>query len=136
MSSFLVDSYRVRLEVERVGNPVVTVRNRILEIISVAEFHGIVERAVLNFSSSFDNWSGSPVAGFYSVSNPLQPVLTGWLPSSEFSLWYDVLRSEKPLTLFYNITPIGGANYVNDISLGTSTSTAEPIGEGPTDTSP
>lgn len=60
-------------------------------------------------------------------------MLTGWLPSSEYSLWYDVLRSEKPLTLFYNITPIGGATYVNNISLGTST---EPIGEGPADLSP
>jgi hypothetical protein len=26
-------------------------------------------------------------------------MLYGWLPSAEFSFWYDVLRSEKPLTL-------------------------------------
>jgi len=133
MGSFLVDSYKVRLELQRVGNPVVTQRSRILEIASVVEFHGIVERAMLNFSTYWDNWSGTPAVGFYSTANPLQPILTGWLPSSEFSFWYDVLRSEKPLTLFYNIAPIGGANYVNDISIGTST---EPIGEGPQDTSP
>jgi len=133
MGSFLVDSYKVRLELQRVGNPVVTQRSRILEIASVVQFHGIVERAMLNFSTYWDNWSVTPAVGFYSTANPLQPMLTGWLPSSEFSFWYDVLRSEKPLTLFYNIAPIGGANYVNDISIGTST---EPIGEGPHDTSP
>jgi hypothetical protein len=133
MGSFLVDSYKLRLEIQRVGNPVVTQRSRILEITSVGESFGIVERAMLNFSTYFDNWSTTPAVGFYNSSNPLQPILTGWLPSSEFSFWYDVLRSEKPLTLSYNIAPIGGANYVNDISLGTS---SEPIGEGPQDSSP
>jgi hypothetical protein len=60
-------------------------------------------------------------------------VLYGWLPSAEYAFWYDVLRSEKPLTLFYDITPIGGANYVSKITVGTST---EPTGEGPEDVSP
>src|SRR5262249_51023298 len=133
MGSFLIDSYKVRLEIQRAGNPVGTSDNRLLEIVSVPQLNGIRELAVLNFSSLWDNWSGTPVVGFHNVANPLQPVLTGWLPSSEYSLWYDVLRSEKPLTFFYNITPIGGATYVNDISLGTST---EPIGEGPADLSP
>jgi hypothetical protein len=44
-----------------------------------------------------------------------------------------VLRSEKPLTFFYNVSPIGSASDINDISLGTS---SEPIGEGPADLSP
>ncbi len=133
MPSFLIDSYKLRLEILRQGSPVVTHRNRILEIASVPQFHGIVERALLNFSTLWDNWSGTPAVGFYSTVNPFQPVLIGWLPSSEYSFWYDVLRSEKPLTLFYDITPIGGANYVSKISLGSST---EPTGEGPTDVSP
>ncbi|HEU0172670.1 MAG TPA: hypothetical protein VFV58_00275 [Blastocatellia bacterium] len=133
MPSFLIDSYRLRLEILRQGSPVATHRNRIIEIVSVPEFHGIVERAVLNFSTFWDNWSGTPVVGFYSTLNPLQPVLSGWLPSSEYAFWYDVLRSEKPLTLFYEIAPIGGANYVSKITLGTST---EPTGEGPSDVSP
>jgi hypothetical protein len=34
---------------------------------------------------------------------------------------------------FYNVSPIGGATYVNDISRGTS---SEPIGERPADVSP
>src|SRR5262249_57557412 len=120
MGSFLIDSYKVRLEIQRAGNPVVTTRNRVLEIVSVPQLNGIIELAVLNFSSLWDNWSGTPVVGFHNVANPLQPVLTGWLPSSEYSLWYDVLRSETPLTFFYNITPIGGATYVHDISFGPS----------------
>jgi len=135
MGSFQVESYRVRLDVQRVGNPVVTIRSRILEILSVSH-NGIAERAILNFSTAWDNWQGAVAVGIYNVANPLQPLLTGWMPSSEFPFWYDVLRSEKPLTLFYNIAPIGGANYVNDISLGTSSASAEPIGEGPVDESP
>jgi hypothetical protein len=130
MPSFLIESYKLRLELQRVGNPPVTHRNRIIEVASIPLYHGIVERAMLNFSTYWDNWSGSPVVGFYSMTNPYQPVLTGWLPSSEFSFWYDVLRTEKPLTLFYDITPIGGANYVGKITLGSST---EPVGEGPKD---
>jgi len=132
-NSFLVASYKVRLELQRSGNPVVTTRNRIIEIAGVPETHGIVETALLVFSTTWDTWTGSPVVGIYNLANPLQPILAGWLPSSEFSYWYDLLRSETPLTLSFNITPIGGANYVNTIALGTST---EPIGEGPADMSP
>lgn len=133
MPSFLIESYKVRLELQRVGNPVVTHRNRIIEVVSVPLYHGIVERAMLNFSTYWDNWSGTPVVGYYSVANPYQPLLTAWLPSNEFSFWYDVLRAEKPLTLFYDMTPIAGASYVGKITLGTST---EPLGEGPADVSP
>lgn len=133
MPSFLIQSYKVRLELLRVGNPVVTHRNRIIEVVSAPLYHGIVERAMLNFSTYWDNWSGTPAVGYYNTVNPYQPVLAGWLPSAEYSFWYDVLRAEKPLTLFYDITPIGGANYVSKIALGTST---EPTGEGPADVSP
>jgi hypothetical protein len=133
MGSFLVASYKIRLELLRAGTPVVTTRNRVIEITSVVETHGIVETALLNFSTTWDNWQNTPAVGFLNTMNPLQPVLGCWLPSTEFSFWYDVLRSEKPLTFFYNVSPIGGASYVNDISLGTS---SEPIGEGPADVSP
>jgi hypothetical protein len=133
MGSFLVASYKIRLELLRAGTPVVTTRNRVIEITSVVETHRIVETALLNFSTTWDNWQNTPAVGFLNTMNPLQPVLGCWLPSTEFSFWYDVLRSEKPLTFFYNVSPIGGASYVNDISLGTS---SEPIGEGPADVSP
>ena len=133
MGSFLVDSYKVRLELQRSGNPVVTTRNRIIEITSVMEAHGIIETAMLFFSTTWDNWQNTPAVGFLSSSNLLRPVVTCWLPSTEYSFWYDVLRSEKPLTFVYNVSPIGGATYVNDITLGTS---SEPIGEGPNDVSP
>ena len=61
------------------------------------QFHGIVERAMLSFSTLWDNWSTTPAVGFYSTFNPLQPVLSAWLPSAEYAYWYDVLRSEKPV---------------------------------------
>ena len=76
---------------------------------------------------------GTPAIAYYNTLNPYQPVLAGWLPSTEYSFWYDVLRAEKPLTFYYDIAPIGGANYVSKITLGTST---EPLGEGPADVSP
>jgi hypothetical protein len=133
MPSFLIDTYKLRLEILRQGNPVVTHRHRMLEIASVPQFHGIIERAFLNFSTLWDNWAGTPAVGYYDTHNPYQPVLTGWMPSSEYAFWYDVLRSEKPLTLFYEITPIGGAPYVSKITLGSST---EPTGEGPEDLTP
>jgi hypothetical protein len=133
MASFVVNAYKVRLFLERSGNPVTTSRTRLIEIIGAPEYHGIVQRANLAFSTSFDNWSNTAAVGYYSTANPLQPVLTGWLPSSEYSYWYDVIRAEKPLNLFFNISPINGASYVNHISLGTS---SEPIGEGPEDFTP
>jgi hypothetical protein len=132
MGSFLIDSYKLRLELVRSGNPVVSTRNRIIELTASPVIIGIMERAVLAFSTGYDNWVGTPAAGFYDSSNPLQPRITGWLPSSEYSLWYDVLRSEKPLVFFCDITPIGGASYVSKISLGSST---EPTAEGPVDMS-
>ena len=89
-------------------------------------------RAVLEFSTGYDNWS-SPVVGYYDTTNHLDPKISGWLPLTEYSFWYDVLRSEKPLTFYYTITVIKGADYVSEIALGTS---AEPIGEGPKDVSP
>src|SRR5512138_2986663 len=102
MGSFLVESYKVRLELQRSGNPVVTTRNRIIEITSVLESHGIIETAMLFFSTSWDNWQGTPAVGFLNSMNLLRPVVTCWLPSTEYSFWYDVLRSEKPLTFVYN----------------------------------
>ena len=64
MPSFLIDSYKVRLELNRSGNPVVTHRNRVIEVASVTQYHGIVERAMLNFSTYWDNWAGTPAVGY------------------------------------------------------------------------
>ena len=63
MPSFLIDWYKVRLELERVGNPVVTHRNRIIEVASAPLYHGIIERAVINFSTRWDNWAATPAIG-------------------------------------------------------------------------
>ena len=63
MQSFLVESYKVRLGIQRQGSPIVTERDRLLEILSTPAYHGIVLRAVLEFSTGYDNWS-SPVVGY------------------------------------------------------------------------
>jgi len=128
MTSFRIASYKIRLELERPGGPVTTRRTRVLEIESVPEYHGIVDRALLSFSTGWDSWSGTARVGYYSTANPLRPLLTCWLPPSEFSFWYGVLRSERPLTFFYSIAPIGGATYVDQISFGSFT---EPVGAAP-----
>ena len=73
----------------------ITHRNRIIEIASVPLYHGIVERAVLYFSTRWDNWSTTAAVGFYSLTNPYQPFLTGWLPSAEYSYWYRRLALGK-----------------------------------------
>jgi hypothetical protein len=49
MGSFLVDSYKLRLELVRTGNPVVTTRNRIIALTASPVIIGIMERAVLAF---------------------------------------------------------------------------------------
>src|SRR5262245_11456814 len=129
MPSFGVGTYKVSLNLMRVGaNPVVTHRRRLIEIAGIPDSAGVAERAVLDFSTYWDNWSTPAVVGFHNTSNAMQPVLYGWLPSSEYALWYDVLRSEQPLFIFFDITQIGGSDYVSRIALGTST---ESIGEGP-----
>ena len=73
MAGFLIDSYKVRLEIERFGNPVVTRQNRIIEIVSGVLHAGIVERAFLSFSTRWDNWSTTQAVGYYNVMNPYQP---------------------------------------------------------------
>jgi hypothetical protein len=134
MPTFPVESYKVRVEIERAGTPPVkTLHNRVLEVVSPVQFHGIVERAVLYFSTRWDNWTSPAVAGYLDQTNPYQPRLTGWFPAADFSLFYEVLRSESPLYVFYDLAPIGGASYVSNIAIGSST---EPIGEGPADHSP
>ncbi len=130
MDSYEIETYKVRTEIARSGNPVRTLRNRILELDGAGMAHGIVLKGLITFSSSFNSWSGTPASGFYADSNPLNPRIFGWLPSNEFSYWYDLVRSESPVRLYYLISPINGAKYIRTLAVGTSD---EPVGEGPAD---
>jgi hypothetical protein len=49
MGSFLIDSYKLRLELVRGGNPVVSTRNRIIELTASPVIIGIMERARAGF---------------------------------------------------------------------------------------
>src|SRR3954453_17790686 len=101
MGSFVVDTYKVRVELSRRGQPATTVHTRVLEPQGGKEYHGITPRANLFFATDWDAWAGAPVAGFLSLINPYQPLLACWLPSGEYVLFYDLIRSEEPVTLFY-----------------------------------
>ena len=70
MGSFLIDSYKLRLELVGTRNPVVTTRNRIIELTASPVIIGIMERAVLAFSTVMISGSGTPAIGFYDSSNP------------------------------------------------------------------
>lgn len=131
MDSFDVETYRARVQIRRSGNPVRTIKDRVIELESPALAHGIVMRALFSFSTSFNTWSGATAAaGFFNDSDPLRPMLVGWFPEDEFPLWYDILRHESPVKVLYTIRPINGAKYVSNIGVGT---TDEPVGEGPAD---
>jgi hypothetical protein len=106
MGSFLIDSYKLRLELIRTRNPVVTTRYRIIELTASPVIIGIMERAVLAFSTVMISGSGRPAIGFLRLVESLQPRITGWLPSSEYSLWYDVLRSENRWSSFMTSHPL------------------------------
>jgi hypothetical protein len=53
----------------------------------------------------------------------------GTLPAEDFAIWYEILRSEGPLTVFYNTN---GSGTITRISLSTAD---EPVGEGLADIS-
>ena len=56
-------------------------------------------------------------------------LLVGLLPDADFTGWYDILRSERPVTVTY-IEGSAGDRRLAHISVGT---TAEGVGEGPRD---
>ena len=131
MDSFQIESYKLRLILWREGTH--TERERIIELRSEPLYHGIVVRAFLAFSTVFDNWDGA-LLGAFELRDPLNPVIRGYLPATEYSIWYDVLRAESPLTFFYD-TVNYNADYlrIRVMELGSS---KEPLGEGPADSNP
>lgn len=136
MPEIEIERYKARVELQRFasGGSTETRLNRVLELESPRLAHGIVVRVILSFSTFFDGWSGTPVVGFYSVSNPSAPLVAGWLPHREFEYYYDLVRNERPIFVFYEFRESGATSgYLRQIGLGTS---REPVGEGPEDLSP
>lgn len=129
MPLFEIESYEVSSYLNRPsGN---TVPNRLLKMTGPVLYHGIQNRAIFAFHPNFSGTWGSPVAGY--VSNPGYTglVVVGWFPLGEYQVYYDILRSEKPLHVIYELRdPEAYTGYLREVGLGTAT---EPIGEGPSE---
>ncbi len=91
----------------------------------------IQNRALFAFSSFFDGVWSSPVAGYLTDGGFSGLSVAGWFPVAEFSYYYDIVRSERPIHVMYEFRDAGASNgYLRRVGLGTST---EPIGEGPSE---
>lgn len=134
MASFVIDSYKATTDLERFGTgPTETRRTRTLQFASAPMYHGLVLRALIAFSTSFDGWTGSQVVGYYSDGNPWAPFISGWFPVAEFPIWYDIVRNEAPVSLVYEFSTAGAySGYLRYLALSTG---QEPPGEGPADAS-
>src|SRR5215831_8520442 len=108
MGSFLVSSYKMLIGSERWGGnygyPLQTTSYYNLEIFGV-----VSGRASIGFASDWLDYAADPRAlGIVKTSSDLETTVFAQLPTEEFSLWHEVLRSEKPLTLFYRYSFFGG----------------------------
>lgn len=84
---------------------------------------GPIDRAIIYF------WPQRPsdTVGYISGS-----LFVGMLDDSDFQYWYDILRAEKPIRLYYVENSSGSENKVWHVGIGT---TDEGVGEGPNDPS-
>lgn len=129
MPMFEVETYKVSSSLQRFTGE--TRPSRVLEMTGPVLYHGIQNRATFAFSSFFDGVWTSPVAGYLTDGGFSGLVVTGWFPLAEFSYYYDILRSERPVHVFYEFRDAGATSgYLRRVGLGTST---EQIGEGPSD---
>jgi hypothetical protein len=126
---FQIETYKVSSYLERFTGE--TRPSRVLEMTGPVLYHGIQNRASFAFSSFFDGVWGSPVAGYLTDGGFSGLSVVGWFPVAEFSYYYDILRSERPVHVLYEFRDAGASSgYLRRVGLGTST---EPIGEGPSE---
>lgn len=129
MPLFQIETYKVSSYLERFTGE--TRPSRVLEMTGPVLYHGIQNRASFAFSSSFDGDWASPVAGYLTDGGFSGLSVVGWFPLAEFSYYYDILRSERPIHILYAFRDAGASSgYLSRVGLGTST---EPIGEGPSE---
>lgn len=129
MPIFQIETYKVSSYLQRF--PGETRPSRVLELTGPVLYHGIQNRALFAFSPSFNGAWSSPVAGYLTSGGFSGLSVTGWFPLAEFSYYYDIVRSEKPVHVLYEFRESGASSgYLRRVGLGTST---EPIGEGPSE---
>jgi len=133
MPNFEIQTYKVSAQLERFPGEIR--RSRLLEMTGPVLAHGIQNRATFAFSDFFGSPSDAPYAnqvvgylvdgGFSGLS------VSGWFPADEFEYFYDIVRSERPISVRYSYKEYNrtsGNGYLREVGLGTN---VEPIGEGP-----
>lgn len=129
MPQFEIETYKVSTELQRF--PGETRISRLLELVGPVLYHGIQNRATFAFNTFFEGTWGSPVAGYLTDGGFDGLSVVGWFPVREFSTYYDIVRSERPVFVKYALRESGtGSGYLSTVGLGTST---EEIGEGPSE---
>jgi hypothetical protein len=129
MPTFEIETYKVSTQLERFTGE--TRPSRVLEMTGPVLHHGIQNRAVFAFNPFFDGVWSSPVAGYLTDGGFSGLSVAGWFPLAEFSYYYDILRSERPVHVLYEFREGGATSgYLRTVGLGTS---VEQIGEGPSD---
>lgn len=129
MPMFEVETYKVSSELLRL--PGETRPARALRMVGPVQYHGIQNRAIFAFSTQFNGIWPNPSAGYVTDLGYVGLSVAGWFPLGEFSYYYDILRSEKPVYVTYEYRESGsGSGYLRKVGLGTS---VEPIGEGPSE---
>lgn len=129
MPIFQVETYKVSTYLQRF--PGETRPSRVLEMAGPVMYHGIQNRATFAFSRAFDGVWAEPVVGHLTEGGFAGLSVVGWFPLAEFSIYYDVLRSERPVHVSYEFRDADArTGYLRQVGLGTST---EPVGEGPSE---
>jgi hypothetical protein len=128
MPTFEIETYKVSSQLRRRNDA--PRFERVLELVGPVLFHGIQNRAVFAFDTAFDGTWANPVVGYLRDGGDGQS-LVGWFPVREFSTYYDLVRSERPVFVTYGLQDSGArSGYLSAVGLGTST---EEIGEGPSE---
>lgn len=128
MPFFEIETYRVSSYIERFTTG--TRRTRSLEMTGPVLNNGLQNRASFGFDSFVGDVWNNPSAGYLADFDSGLWVV-GWYPFSEFPHCYDILRSERPVYVFYYLRDAGAnSGYLMKVGFGTS---FEEIGEGPSD---
>lgn len=129
MPQLEIENYKVSTYLERFTGE--TRPTRILSMKGPVLYHGIQHRVSLAFSAAFNGPWDEPVVGYVTDGGFDGLSIVGWFPLPEFSYYYDIVRSERPVNVTYEFRENGAtAGYLRQLGIGTSN---EQLGEGPSD---
>ena len=129
MPAVEIETYKVSTRLQRVRGE--TRVSRLLELVDPVLHHGIQNRAAFAYNTTFDGVWDNPDAGYLTDGGFDGLSVVGWFPVREFGTYYDIVRSERPVSVTYAFRESGArSGYLSAVGLGTST---EEIGEGPSD---